>query len=75
MKCDADEAGLTKHWDPGPSKGPPMSFVLPQNKMVEEDDTPPTDKHMKIQSGFQPVLTPHEKLWTKDRSVPVTFGE
>ena len=53
MKCHADEAGLMKHWDPGPSKGPPRSFVLPQNKMVEEEDTLPTDKRMKFRVVFR----------------------
>ena len=37
-----------KHWDPGPAKGPPVSFVLRKNKMVEEDDTLPPDKRMKF---------------------------
>ena len=65
VKCDVDAAGMMKHWDPGPSKGPPMSFVLPKNKMVEEDETLPPDKRIKFRVVFSQFRHPLKRYGQK----------
>ena len=47
-----------RHWDPSPAKGRPVSFVLPRNTILEEDDLLPPDKHMKFRVVFNQCRHP-----------------
>ena len=51
MCQDAKDANLMSKWDPHPSRGPLISFLLLKNKM-EEDDTVPPDKRLKFRVVF-----------------------
>ena len=49
---DAHAAGLQKFLDLGSEKGPPISFLLPKNKMTEEDESLSPEKRLKFRVVF-----------------------